>query len=200
MYQIYFKSLIEKIIATLLLVLLFPLIVFITILLFFRSKNKIFFYQKRIGKNLRNFIIIKFKTMDRGKTKKFEKFLRSSSMDEIPQLINIIKGDMSLIGPRPLPVKFKNYFYTEELKRFDVLPGLTGFAQINGRNNQTWQAKFELDLFYVKNISFYLDLKIFIKTFFIVLSQKNSDLKNINQNNFKLVSLNKIRKKNNKII
>lgn len=138
--------------------------------------SKIIFVQPRPGKNGEIFNLIKFKTMtddrdangkllpDRLRLTKLGRFLRSSSFDELPQLINVLKGDMSLIGPRPLLVSYLPLYNSRQMQRHNVKPGITGWAQINGRNELTWNDKFEQDLFYVENISFKLDIVIFGKT------------------------------------
>ncbi len=146
--------------------------------------NKIIFFQPRPGKNGKIFNLIKFKTMtderdangnllpDNLRLTEFGKFLRSSSFDELPQMINVLKGDMSLIGPRPLLVSYLPLYNERQMKRHDVKPGITGWAQINGRNELTWADKFEQDVFYVENISLKLDLIIFWKTIINVLNRQ----------------------------
>ncbi len=146
--------------------------------------NKIIFLQPRPGKNGKVFKLIKFKTMtdecdengkllpDKDRLTKFGRFLRSSSFDELPQMLNVMKGDMSLIGPRPLLVSYLPLYSERQLMRHLVRPGITGWAQINGRNELTWAEKFEQDIFYVENISLKLDLIIFWKTIANVLSRQ----------------------------
>lgn len=146
--------------------------------------NKIIFLQPRPGKNGKVFKLIKFKTMtdecdengkllpDKDRLTKFGRFLRSSSFDELPQMLNVMKGDMSLIGPRPLLVSYLPLYSERQLMRHLVRPGITGWAQINGRNELTWAEKFEQDIFYVENISLKLDLIIFWKTIVNVLSRQ----------------------------
>ena len=135
-----------------------------------------FFTQERPGKNAKIFKVIKFKTMtderdaegkllpDAKRLTKVGRIVRSTSLDELPQLWNVFKGDMSLIGPRPLMVKYLPLYSPEQARRHDVRPGITGWAQVNGRNNISWQKKFEYDVWYVDNISFLLDFKIILKT------------------------------------
>lgn len=149
-----------------------PVFILITITLFYINNGKPFFYQQRPGKDEKIFSIIKFKTMadkkdenknllpDWQRTTKFGKTLRKLSLDEIPQLLNVIKGDMSLVGPRPLLVSYLTRYNTEQKKRHLVKPGITGWAQVNGRNAIGWSKKFELDIWYVSHMSFIIDLKI----------------------------------------
>jgi len=156
--------------------LLSPIFIVITIILWFTNNGEPFFIQKRPGKNERIFKILKFKTMnekkdadgnllsDHERMTKVGKFIRNSSLDEIPQLINVLKGDMSMIGPRPLLVSYLPLYNEEEAKRHLVKPGITGWAQVNGRNAISWKQKFEYDIWYVENLSFLVDLKILWKT------------------------------------
>ena len=145
-----------------------------------------FFTQKRPGRDGKIFNLIKFRSMDNRKDKdgnllpddirlnKYGRILRSTSLDELPELINILKGDMSIVGPRPLLVEYLPYYTEEEMHRHDVRPGLTGYAQINGRNNTTWEDKFEKDLYYVNNITLINDIKIILGTILKVV--KKSDI------------------------
>jgi lipopolysaccharide/colanic/teichoic acid biosynthesis glycosyltransferase len=176
MYKNFFKQLIDFFIALLGLVILSPLIILVTIGLFISNNGRPFFIQKRPGKNEKIFSIIKFKTMndkkdslgnllsDEQRLTKIGSFVRKTSIDEIPQLINVLKGDMSLIGPRPLLPEYLPLYNELQKKRHKVKPGITGWAQINGRNAISWQQKFEYDVWYVDNISFRLDLKIVLLT------------------------------------
>tara|TARA_R110002050_G_scaffold299955_1_gene467092 strand:+ start:12075 stop:12599 length:525 start_codon:yes stop_codon:yes gene_type:complete len=146
------------------------------IILFFTNNGKSFFYQERPGKNGNIFKIIKFKTMndkkdEHGEFLPFDKrvtktglFIRKYSLDEIPQLINVLKGDMSIVGPRPLLVQYLPLYNETQKIRHDVKPGITGWAQVNGRNAIDWEKKFELDVWYVQHLSFALDLKILVLT------------------------------------
>ena len=146
--------------------------------------SPIFFKQRRIGKNNKEFEMIKFRTMkdsvdkdgnllpDEERMTKLGMTLRSLSLDELPELINILKGEMSLIGPRPLLVKYLPLYDDKQIKRHDVTPGLTGWAQVNGRNSLSWCEKFELDVWYVENWSLYLDVKIFFLTFYKVFKRE----------------------------
>ncbi|MGL5575941.1 MAG: sugar transferase [Sarcina sp.] len=159
------------------LLILSPIILVVAILIKVNLGSPILFKQKRIGYANKEFEMMKFRTMknttdksgkllsDEERLTKFGKFIRSTSIDELPELINILKGNMSLIGPRPLLVQYLPLYSGRELKRHNVLPGLTGWAQINGRNALTWKKKFELDIYYVDNWSLWFDIKIFFLTF-----------------------------------
>lgn len=172
MYKSYFKRAIDFIGAVTGLLLLSPLFIIVTIGLYFANQGKPFFFQIRPGKNERLFKIIKFKTMndkknfdeslmsDSERMTKIGKFVRKTSIDEIPQLINVLKGDMSLIGPRPLLPQYLPLYNEFQNRRHDVKPGITGWAQVNGRNAILWGEKFEFDIWYVNNCSFVLDCKI----------------------------------------
>ena len=176
MYKNFFKQLIDFFIALLGLVILSPLIILVIIGLFISNNGRPFFIQKRPGKNEKIFSIIKFKTMndkkdnegnllsDAQRLTKIGSFVRKTSIDEIPQLINVLKGEMSLIGPRPLLPEYLPLYNEMEKKRHEVKPGITGWAQVNGRNDISWQQKFEYDCWYVDKISFLLDIKIVIMT------------------------------------
>jgi undecaprenyl phosphate N,N'-diacetylbacillosamine 1-phosphate transferase len=175
MYPI-IKRLFDIVFALLLLLFTLPITIFFTILLIIANSGKPFFIQARPGKNERIFKLIKFKTMtdkkdengnllsDEQRMTMIGSFVRKTSLDEIPQMINVLKGDMSLIGPRPLLVQYLPLYSKEQKKRHLVRPGITGWAQVNGRNAISWQRKFELDVWYVDNQSFLLDIKIFFKT------------------------------------
>ena len=175
-YSKYLKILIDFIISLVTLILISPLFFMVMIMLFINNKGTPFFFQKRPGKNEKIFKVIKFKTMtdekdnngrllpDKDRLTKLGSFVRKTSLDEIPQLINVLKGDMSLIGPRPLLPEYLNLYNKEQKKRHLVKPGITGLAQVNGRNNISWKKKFEYDVLYVENVSFFLDLKIVFKT------------------------------------
>ena len=176
MYKNYVKPLLDFILALVGFLLLLPVFLCITILLFFANQGKPFFIQKRPGKHCKVFKIIKFKTMndkkdasgkllhDSERLTPVGKFVRKTSLDEIPQLLNVIKGDMSIIGPRPLLTDYVHLYSQYQNRRHEVKPGITGWAQVNGRNAISWDKKFELDVFYVDNISFWLDLKILFLT------------------------------------
>ena len=176
MYRNYLKRVIDILLSLITLVIISPVFVLIYIILLFCNKGHPFFYQRRPGLNEKPFRVIKFKTMTDEKDKegnllpnylritKTGRFLRESSLDELPQLFNIIKGDMSLIGPRPLLFKYIPLYSAEQKKRHLVKPGITGLAQVNGRNAISWTRKLQYDVYYVENISFWLDLGIFWKT------------------------------------
>lgn len=176
MYVRFFKPLFDFALSVFLFVLVLPVFITITVLLLFANKGKTFFIQRRPGKNGKIFKIIKFKTMSDLRDEKGEflpdinritlvgRFVRKTSLDEIPQLINIIKGEMSFIGPRPLLEEYLPLYNEMQQKRHDVKPGLTGWAQINGRNAISWADKFKYDIYYVENISFRLDIKIILLT------------------------------------
>ena len=180
----FLKSQLDKFTALVLLLFLFPFLIIISILVYLFIGNPILFKQLRPGFKGLPFTIFKFRTMNNKKYKdgnllpdnqritKFGSLLRSYSIDELPELLNIIKGEMSFVGPRPLRMEYLESYSKREFKRHDVLPGLTGLAQINGRNILSWQEKFELDLTYVKKQSFILDLKILLLTIKIVLFRK----------------------------
>lgn len=162
--------------ALLALVLLFPLIAVVAFLLFLNNKGTPFFKQQRPGKHEQVFTLVKFKTMTDAKDEQGDllpdelrlttlgKVIRKTSLDELPQLWNVLKGEMSLIGPRPLLVEYLELYSDEQKKRHQVRPGITGWAQVNGRNAITWEKKFELDVWYVKHLSFLLDIKIVLLT------------------------------------
>jgi undecaprenyl phosphate N,N'-diacetylbacillosamine 1-phosphate transferase len=186
MYSLYFKRLIDLSGSFFALVIFFiPILVVSVLIMFFHRTFKVFFIQKRTGKNAKLFNIIKLKTMtderdvngvllpDEKRTTKIGKFIRSTSLDEIPQLFNVLKGDMSLVGPRPLLEKYIPLYSAKQFRRHEVKPGITGWAQINGRNSISWEQKFELDVWYVDNLSFLLDLKIFWITFMKVVKRKD---------------------------
>lgn len=158
------------------LIVLSPVILLVYIALYLANRGAPFFFQTRPGKNNRLFKIIKFKTMndrkdslgnflpDSERLTPIGSFVRKSSLDEIPQLINVLKGDMSIIGPRPLLVQYLPLYNEHQRRRHEVRPGITGWAQVNGRNAISWKKKFDYDVWYVNNISFALDVKIFIMT------------------------------------
>lgn len=187
MYCRFFKRFFDLVIALSALICLSPILIVVTIWLHFANKGAgVFFSQERPGKNEKIFKIIKYKTMtderdangnllpDADRLTKVGRFVRSTSIDELPQLINVLKGDMSLIGPRPLRVHYLPLYNEQQRHRHDVRPGITGWAQVNGRNNISWAQKFELDIWYVENISFMTDIKIIYLTIQKVL--KRSDI------------------------
>ena len=190
MYKNIVKPILDFILALVGFILLLPVFLCITILLFFANQGKPFFIQKRPGFNGVIFSIIKFKTMNDRKDKKGNllsdaerltavgRFVRKTSLDEIPQLLNVLKGDMSLVGPRPLLTQYMHLYSPYQNRRHEVKPGITGWAQINGRNAIDWETKFELDVFYVEHISFGLDLKILLKTVKKILIKEGINAQN----------------------
>ncbi len=176
MYVLFLKRLMDMAVAFVVLSIAFPLLIIVALLLSLVNKGPAFFTQPRPGKNSRVFKVIKFKTMtderdsngallsDAQRLTRVGRFVRSTSIDELPQLINVLKGDMSLVGPRPLLVKYLPLYSARQAKRHDVRPGITGWAQVNGRNTISWPQKFEYDVYYVENISFLLDMKIIFLT------------------------------------
>ena len=181
MYKIVLKRLFDFGVALTILFFLSPVVITFILLLAFYNNGKVFFFQKRPGKNEKQFILIKFKTMrdlydrngvllpDKDRVTSLGKFVRKTSIDELPQLVNVIMGDMSLVGPRPLLTQYLPFYTEVQSRRHEVKPGITGWAQVNGRNAISWQRKFELDVYYVDHISFVLDLKILLHTFVRVL-------------------------------
>jgi len=185
-YRIYIKRLFDFLAALVGLLIISPLLLTLIVVLAISNNGSPFFYQLRTGKHGKLFTIIKLKTMN-DKTDTNDNLLpalervtksgdicRKYSLDEIPQLLNVLKGDMSLIGPRPLLPQYLEYYNKEQNRRHDAMPGITGWAQVNGRNTITWEQKFEYDVYYVDNQSFLLDLKILWQTFYKVI--KRSDI------------------------
>lgn len=178
------KRLLDITISLIALIFLLPLMLLIYLSVRINLGGPAFFLQERVGKDNKIFKMIKFRTMknstdkngnllsDNERVTKFGSFLRSFSLDELPELINILKGDMSLVGPRALLVQYLGFYNDEQIRRHEVLPGLTGWAQINGRNSITWSEKFKLDVWYVDNWSLWLDIKIFFLTFWKVLKRE----------------------------
>lgn len=176
MYRLFLKPALDFLLSLLALLMLSPIIILLTILLTISNSGNPFFTQIRPGKNARPFRLIKFKTMndkkdangnlfpDAERLTAIGKFIRKTSLDELPQLINVLKGDMSLIGPRPLLMEYLPLYSREQARRHEVRPGITGWAQVNGRNALSWEQKFKYDVYYVDNCSFALDLKVLIKT------------------------------------
>lgn len=168
-------------IALIVLLLLSPLIIAVMIINYFQLKGNPFFFQERPGMHEKKIRIIKFKSMnnktdargnllpDNQRLTAFGSFIRKASIDELPQLINVLKGDMSLIGPRPLLFKYIPLYSAEQKRRHEARPGITGWAQVNGRNSISWHEKFKLDVYYVDNVSFLLDVKILWMTFLKVI-------------------------------
>lgn len=179
----YIKRILDIISSLLAIIILSPLLGMLTVIGAFEMKGNPFFTQERPGKDEKIFKLIKFRTMTNAKDKdgnllsdadrltRYGKFLRNTSLDELPELFNILKGDMSVIGPRPLLVQYLPYYTEKEKHRHDVRPGLTGLAQVNGRNNITWEEKFAWDVKYVNEMNLILDIKILFQTVFNVLKR-----------------------------
>ncbi|MFO7889739.1 MAG: sugar transferase [bacterium] len=188
-YSGFFKIIFDFLVSILLLVLLAPIILIVTLWLFLVNGGKPFFYQLRPGKNARIFKLIKFKTMtdktdsngnllnDSERLTSPGRLIRNLSLDEIPQLFNVVKGDMSLVGPRPLLTEYLPLYNDRHKRRHEVKPGITGWAQVNGRNAISWEEKFNFDIWYVDNTSFFLDLKILWITFIKVLKKEGINQK-----------------------
>lgn len=184
MYAKYFKRILDFVLAMVLFIITLPISLIVGILVRINLGSPIIFKQKRPGKNEKEFTLYKFRTMtdkrdDKGellpddeRLTKFGLFLRSTSLDELPELINIIKGDMSFVGPRPLLTEYLELYNEKQKHRHDVRPGLTGLAQVNGRNLLEWEKRFDYDIEYVNNVSFKEDVKIVFKTISLVLSRK----------------------------
>ena len=176
MYQYLFKPLLDFLLALVGIILLSPVFFVILVWLTFSNRGSPFFIQERPGKNGKLFRLYKFRTMNNKRNSEGElladhmrvtrtgNFLRNSSLDEIPQLLNVLKGELSLIGPRPLLKQYLPLYNARQAKRHDVKPGITGWAQVNGRNDLSWEEKFEYDVFYVEHLSFRFDLKILYLT------------------------------------
>ena len=189
MYKLFFKRVIDIFFSLIFILLFWWLYIVVAILVKKKLGSPVLFKQKRPGLNEKIFIMYKFRTMidkkdekgdllpDKDRLTKFGKFLRSTSLDEIPELWNVLKGEMSLVGPRPLLVQYLSKYTKEEKRRHEVKPGITGWAQINGRNNTIWSDRFKNDVYYVENFSFLLDMKIIIQTFLKVIKRRD-----INQN------------------
>lgn len=190
MYRRLVKRVLDIVGAFLALIILSPIIILVVIILGIINNGSPFFYQDRPGKESKIFKIIKFKTMTEAKNEKGHllsdteritvvgRIVRKTSLDELPQLINILKGDMSFVGPRPLLVEYLPLYNKEQSKRHNVKPGITGWAQVNGRNLISWEEKFKLDIWYVKNQSFLLDMKILFLTIIKVIKTEGVSSKN----------------------
>jgi undecaprenyl phosphate N,N'-diacetylbacillosamine 1-phosphate transferase len=181
MYVSFFKPLLDRLVAWVVLVISSPVLIIVILLLAITNRGNVWFVQQRPGKNERLFHLIKFKTMndktdahgnllpDEERLTWIGRLVRHTSIDELPQLINVLKGDMSIVGPRPLLTEYLSLYNEEQRKRHRVKPGITGWAQVNGRNAITWQQKFEYDVWYVNHLSAAVDLKILFLTLFKVL-------------------------------
>lgn len=184
MYPI-IKRILDIIFALILLIIVSPIMVIAAIAIKLESKGPVLFKQKRPGKNAKIFTVYKFRTMivetkrdgkplsDMERMTKVGSFLRKASIDELPQLFNILRGEMSFIGPRPLLVQYLEHYSLEQMRRHEVLPGISGWAQVNGRNQISWEDKFKYDVWYVDHISFLLDIKILWMTISNVLNRKD---------------------------
>lgn len=181
MYKHFFKRLIDFILSLIALIVLSPILLIVAILVRTKLGSPVIFKQERPGLNEKIFTLYKFRTMTDAKDEqgnllsddirltKFGKLLRSTSLDELPELFNILKGDMSIVGPRPLLVRYLPLYNEHQKHRHDVRPGFTGYAQCNGRNAISWEEKFDLDVYYTKHVSLLLDIKIILKTVKVVL-------------------------------
>lgn len=184
MYRLFFKPLLDKLLALILIILFSPIYILVSILILIKMGKPILFTQARPGLNEEIFKIYKFRTMTNERDKNGEflpdeerlkgvgKVIRALSLDELPQLFNVLKGEMSFIGPRPLLIEYLNLYNNEQKKRHLVKPGITGWAQVNGRNAISWDEKFKLDVYYVENLSFLFDIKIFWMTFLKVVKRE----------------------------
>lgn len=212
MYQKVLKRLFDGYFSLLLLILLSPILIIVSVLIIIINGWPVFFSQERPGKNNAIFKMYKFRSMTNKKDKdgnllpdemrltKFGKFIRKTSIDELPSLINILKGDMSFIGPRPLLVKYLPYYTPDELRRHGVRPGLTGLSQINGRNFLSWDNRLKLDTYYVDNINFTHDFYILIKTISKVINREDVAEGHTNiMEDFDIERLNKLKKVNSNV-
>lgn len=191
LYQKYIKRVLDTVLSLILIVMLVPVYLIIAVLVAIKLGKPIIFKQSRPGLNERIFTMMKFRSMTSAKDNqgrllpdavrltRFGKLLRSTSLDELPELINIFKGEMSFVGPRPLLVSYLPLYNDDQRKRHNVRPGLTGLAQVNGRNQITWEQKFQMDIQYVNNCTFWMDFKILLKTAGVVL--KREDVNSSNQ-------------------
>jgi undecaprenyl phosphate N,N'-diacetylbacillosamine 1-phosphate transferase len=180
MYKKFVKPIFDRIVALILIIIFSPLMLIIAGLIYIFDGKPVIFKQKRPGYKEKIFTIYKFRTMknieieDEKRVTKLGKIIRRFKLDELPQLFNVLKGEMSLVGPRPLLVEYLDLYNTNQKRRHEVLPGITGLAQVMGGNDLSWEKRFEYDLYYVENISLFLDLKILILTFFRMFkSSKN---------------------------
>lgn len=184
MYAKCIKRVIDFLLSLIALIIISPILLVLIILGTVFMRGNPFFTQERPGKNEKIFKLIKFRTMDNRKDKsgkllpdkvrlnKYGRFLRASSLDELPELVNILKGDMSIVGPRPLMARYLSYYTDEERKRHSVRPGLSGYAQVHGRNNVDWAERMKMDVYYAEHVSLKMDLKILIETILIVLKRE----------------------------
>ncbi len=187
MYKKFIKRFLDFLIALIAIIAISPVLLVIILALFIANKGSVFFLQERPGLHNKIFKIIKFKSMTDEKDEygqllpgekritKVGKFIRKTSLDELPQLFNVLKGDMALIGPRPLVPRYLELYNKEQIRRHEVRPGITGWAQVNGRNSISWTKKFELDVWYVDHLTLWLDIKILWKTVVNVIQKKDID-------------------------
>lgn len=198
MYAKGLKRILDFILSALAIIIFSPILIILTIIGAIKMKGNPFFTQERPGYHEKIFKLVKFRTMtnerdkngellpDEVRLNRYGKILRSTSLDELPELFNIVKGDMSIVGPRPLLVRYLSRYNEEQRRRHNVRPGLTGYAQINGRNSLSWEEKFRDDVWYVDNISFWLDIKIVFKTIEVVFGRKGiSSDNNVTMEEFK---------------
>lgn len=190
MYAKYFKRILDFILSLIAIIILSPVLLIVAVLVRIKLGSPVIFKQQRPGKDEKIFTLYKFRTMtdkkdengnllpDSERLTKFGKALRSTSLDELPELFNILKGDMAIVGPRPLLVEYLPLYNKEQKHRHDVRPGLTGLAQISGRNSISWEEKFKEDIIYVKNITFISDMKIILKTIIKVFKREGISQKN----------------------
>lgn len=191
MYAKYFKRVIDFSLSLIALIVLSPLLLALIVLGTVFMRGNPFFTQERPGKDEKIFKLIKFRSMDNRKNRegellpdevrlnKYGRFLRATSLDELPELTNILKGDMSIIGPRPLMVRYLDYYTEEERKRHNVRPGLSGYAQVHGRNNVSWSERMKMDIYYAEHISFGMDVKILIDTLPMVLKREGISIEDM---------------------
>lgn len=197
MYKNFFKRLLDFFLSLIALICLSPLLIIVSACLHFANKGAgVFFFQERPGKNEKIFKVIKFKTMtdekdangkllpDGKRLTKAGRFIRSTSIDELPQFINVLKGDMALIGPRPLYVRYLPYYNNVEKRRHEIRPGITGLAQVNGRTSISWNEKLKYDVEYVDKCSFLFDIKIFLRTIYNVLRRADVGVEYSGTNDF----------------
>lgn len=205
MYALFFKRILDFVLSLCALIVLSPLLLILIVLGTVFMGGNPFFTQERPGKDEKVFKLIKFRSMDNRKDKsgkllpdevrlnKYGRFLRGTSLDELPEIVNILKGDMSIVGPRPLLVRYLPYYTKEERIRHLARPGLTGYAQANGRNAVTWDEKLAMDVWYVNHITFLTDVKIFIDTIIVVLKRESVEVEGV-----EALDVYRIRKENEK--
>jgi lipopolysaccharide/colanic/teichoic acid biosynthesis glycosyltransferase len=186
------KLVFDRLAAVFLIILLTPIFSLILIMLFITQGKSVFFTQVRTGKGRKSFVLFKFRTLQHSSSKELSMkkrrltplggFFRKLGIDELPQLLNIVKGDMSFVGPRPMPVEYNDYYNKDQIMRFSVKPGIMGWAQVHGRNDISWKRRFQMDVWYVNNISWTLDVKILFMTFILFLKslgRRNQEMVNM---------------------